>query len=352
VALWLYSSGSTGRPKGCVHLHHDMVVCAEHYAAGVLGMMASDRCFSVAKLFFAYGLGNALYMPFSVGATSILWPAAPRPADVFEIIENRRPTLFFSVPTGYARLLSHHRPEGEFDLSSLRLAISAGEALPVALLERFKERFGVEILDGIGSTETLHMFISNRPGLVRPGSSGQLIAGYDARILDESRQPVPAGTLGDLYIKGDSICAAYWNQHEQTKDTIEGHWIRTGDKFSLDADGYFWYGGRSDDMLKVGGQWVSPVEVESELIHHPSVLECAVVGREDRDQLVKPCAVVVVRDGVVQGPELAVELQEFVRARLSDYKRPRWVEFLPALPRTATGKIQRFKIRDLVAGRG
>ncbi len=350
MALWLYSSGSTGRPKGCVHLHHDMVVCAEHYAVGVLGMTSADRCFSVAKLFFAYGLGNALYMPFSVGATSILWPSAPAPADVFATIEKHRPTLFFSVPTGYARLLAHHRRSGEFDLSSVRLAISAGEALPVALLERFRQRFGVEILDGIGSTETLHMFISNRPGLVRPGSSGQLIAGYDARVLDESRRPVPTGTLGDLYVKGDSICAAYWNRHEQTKDTIEGHWIRTGDKFSQDADGYFWYGGRSDDMLKVGGQWVSPVEVESALIHHPAVLDCAVVGREDRDQLVKPCAVVVVRDGVAQSPELAVELQEFVRARLSDYKCPRWVEFLPALPKTATGKIQRFKVRDLVAG--
>ena len=230
AAFWLYSSGSTGAPKGCVHLQHDMVVCAASYARGVLGMNERDRCFSVPKLFFAYGLGNGLYMPFSVGATAILLPGAPAPASVYSVIESHRPTLFFSVPTGFGMLLAHERPGADFDLSSVRLAISAGESLPSTLFDRFKKRFGVEILDGIGSTETLHMFMSNRPGDVRPGSSGQLVPGYRARVLDEKGEPVAAGEIGNLFVSGDSICALYWNRHQRTKDTIEGHWIRTGDK--------------------------------------------------------------------------------------------------------------------------
>jgi benzoate-CoA ligase len=346
-AFWLYSSGSTGHPKGCVHLHHDMVVCAESYAKGVLNITAGDRFFSVPKLFFAYGLGNGLYFPLAVGATSILHPDPPRAAAVYEIIERHRPTLFFSVPTGYAMLLAHHRENGpDFDLSSVRLAVSAGEALPAALYERFLARFGVEILDGIGSTETLHMFMSNRPGRVRPGSSGTLVPGYEARIVDEHERPVKRGEIGSLLVKGDSICAGYWNQHEKTKATIEGHWIRTGDKFAQDDDGCFWHAGRSDDMLKVGGLWVSPSEVEQALMQHDAVRECAVVGREDDDQLVKPVAYVVLRDGWMGREALAAELQAFVRARLADYKRPRWVEFVPDLPRTPTGKLQRFKLRQ------
>jgi benzoate-CoA ligase len=345
-AFWLYSSGSTGLPKGCIHLQHDMVVCAELYAKGVLRMTESDRCFSGAKLFFAYGLGNALYFPFSVGATSILWPGAPTAAAVYSIIEAQRPTLLFLVPTGYGMLLAQQKEEGDFDLSSVRHAISAGEALPVALFERFHRRFGLEILDGIGSTETLHIFITNQPGKIRAGSSGLLIPGYEARLLDEEHRPVPRGDIGNLFIRGDSICAGYWNQHEKTKDTIEGHWIRTGDKYRQDEDGYFWHAGRSDDMLKVGGQWVSPVEVESALSQHAAVHECAIVGREDRDGLIKPVAFVVLRDGAAPTPDLSVELQQFVRARLADYKRPRAVEFVAALPRTATGKLQRFKLRE------
>ncbi|HEY6362122.1 MAG TPA: benzoate-CoA ligase family protein [Vicinamibacterales bacterium] len=346
AAFWLYSSGSTGFPKGCVHLHHDMVTCAEAYAKGVLGITASDRCFSVAKLFFAYGLGNSMYFPFSVGGTTILWPGPSTAGNVYSIIEARRPTMFFSVPTNFGMLLAHRREGADFDLSSLRIVVSAGEALPAALFERFKQRFGVEILDGIGSTEVLHIFISNRPGAVRPGSSGRLVPGYDARLVDEHNEAVPTGQIGNLLIRGDSTCAAYWNRHEKSKDAIEGHWIRTGDKYVRDEDGYFWYAGRSDDMLKVGGVWVSPVEVENVLVEYHGIMECGVVGRPDHDGLIKPAAYVVLEPDVEGTPELASALQEWVSTRLAPYKRPRWIEFVPELPKTATGKIQRFKLRE------
>jgi benzoate-CoA ligase len=361
AAFWLYSSGSTGFPKACVHLQHDMVVCAERYAMGILGMTESDRCFSVAKLFFAYGLGNAMYFPLAVGATSILWPGPPKPQQVFEIIERHRPSLFFSVPTNYAALLAHKRNQvgtaapgcpGEpstpdFDLSSVRYGISAGEALPAALFHRFKERFGVEILDAIGSTEVLHMFIANRPGAVRPGSSGQIIPGYEARVVDEDDEPAKPGEIGNLLIQSDSTCSHYWNQHEKSKSTIEGHWIRTGDKYYQDADGYFWYAGRSDDMLKCSGVWVSPIEIEAVLIEHPAVQEAAVIGRKDEDELLKPAAYVLLKNGSTGTAGLARELQEFVLSRLPVFKRPRWVEFVDELPKTATGKLQRYKLREL-----
>jgi benzoate-CoA ligase family protein len=362
AAFWLYSSGSTGPPKACVHLQHDMVVCAERYAKGILGMTESDRCFSVAKLFFAYGLGNALYFPLAVGATSILWPGAPKPNHVFEVIERHRPTLFSSVPSNYAALLAHESGKNhvgtaapgspgaqsstDFDLSSVRYGISAGEALPAAIFHRFKERFNVEILDAIGSTEVLHMFIANHPGAVRPGSSGQIIPGYEARIVDESDQPTQPGEIGNLLVKSDSTCSHYWNQHEKSKNTIEGHWIRTGDKYYQDADGYFWYAGRSDDMLKCSGAWVSPIEIESVLVEHPAVQEVAVIGREDHDQLLKPAAYVILRNGTSSTPNLVRELQEFVISRLPIFKRPRWVEFVDDLPKTATGKLQRYKLRE------
>jgi benzoate-CoA ligase len=246
-------------------------------------------------------------------------------------------------------LLAHQKGHRDFDLSSIRHAISAGEALPAALFERFKARFGIEILDGIGSTETLHMFISNRPGLVRPGASGIPVPGYEARILDDDRRLVEAGETGNLYVKGDSICAGYWNQHAKTAETIEGRWIRTGDKFVQDGDGFFWYCGRADDMLKVGGLWVSPIEVENALLAHPGVQECAVIAREDGDGLVKPLAFVVMRTGAAPAPDTAGELMDVVRAQLPDYKRPRWIQFVSELPKTATGKIQRFKLREAVA---
>jgi acyl-coenzyme A synthetase/AMP-(fatty) acid ligase len=272
-------------------------------------------------------------------------PGPAAPATVYEIIERYRPTLFFSVPTHYAMLLAHTRPQREFDLSSIRAAVSAGEALPPVLFERFRKRFDIEILDGIGSTEILHIFISNQPGRVRPGSSGVVVPGYEARLVDEQGHPVPSGELGDLLVRGDSTCAFYWNRHERTKDTIVGHWIRTGDKYRQDDDGFFWFAGRSDDMLKVGGIWVSPAEVEHLLLEHPAVQACGVTGREDQDGLVKPVAHVVPRPGHEAGPGLAAELQQFARQRLAEYKRPRWIEFVDALPLTATGKVQRFKLR-------
>ena len=351
AAFWLYSSGSTGRPKGCVHLHHDMVVCAERYAKDVLGITENDRCFSVAKLFFAYGLGNGLYFGLSVGATNILWPGTPSPANIYSVIERHKPTLFYSVPSNYASLLAYQREHGpDFDLSSIRHAVSAGEALPAPLFHRFKERFGVEILDAIGSTEALHMFIANRPGAARPGSSGQILDGYEARIVDENGQPVPEGEVGSLLIKGDSVCACYWNQHEKTKETIQGDWLRTGDKYYRDADGYYWYVGRSDDMMKVKGMWVSPVEIESVLLELPQVQEAAVIGRADGNQLIRPAAYLVLKPGEHDSTELGEVIHEHVASRLTPHKCPQWIEFVSELPKTATGKIQRFKLRQSASG--
>ncbi|MGB8474367.1 MAG: benzoate-CoA ligase family protein [Candidatus Acidiferrum sp.] len=348
-AFWLYSSGSTGASKGCVHLHHDMVVCCELYAKGILQMNESDRCFSVARLFFAYGLGNAGYFPLGCGATTILDPTRPTPATIYSDIERYRPTLFFSVPTNYAALLAFHREDGrEFDLSSVRHAISAGEALPAPLFQRFKERFGVEILDSLGSTETLQMVIANRPGEAKPGSSGKIIPGYEARLVDERGNDVPTNEIGDLLIKGDSTCSGYWNKHEKTKEAFAGGWFHTGDKYFQDAEGYFWYAGRANDLFKVNGLWLSPAEVESALIGHPAVREAAVVAREDKDGLTKPAAFVVLNEAFTPSEQLTHELQELVGQKVGGYKRPRWIEFLKEIPKTATGKFQRFKLRELL----
>jgi benzoate-CoA ligase len=344
AAFWLYTSGTTGYSLGAVHLHHDMVFCVELYARPVLRIQESDRTFSVAKLFFAYGLGNALYFPFAVGATTVLYPGRPEPRAVFDVVNRHRPTVFYGVPTAYAGMLHAAENGAQVDMSSVRIAVSAGEPLPASIYERWLERFGVEILDGIGSTEILHIFLSNREGQVRPGSSGQLVPGYEAKITDDAGAPMPAGEIGNLWIKGDSTAAFYWNKHDATKRTFQGEWIRTGDKYRIDEDGYYWYAGRANDMLKVGGIWVSPTEVEAAIIEHPRVLECAVVGQADPEGLIKPKAFVVLKDGEPD-ERLAVEIQEFVRGRIAHYKYPRWVEFVPELPKTATGKIQRFKLR-------
>jgi benzoate-CoA ligase len=344
-AFWLYSSGSTGFPKGAVHLHHDMVVCQRTYAEQVLGIRPTDRVFSAAKLFFAYGLGNAGYFPMGVGAQSVLYPHRPTPDAVFEILTRYRPSLFFGVPTLYAGMLAVKEAEKRYDLSSLRLCVSAGEALPAEIYTRWRERFGVEIIDGIGTTEILHIFLSNRPGAARPGSSGLPVPGYEAVIVDDEGRPLPQGEVGNLRVKGDSTMAYYWNKHEKTKEALFGAWIHTGDKYFQDPDGYFWYCGRADDMLKVGGIWVSPVEVEATLVRHPAVLEAAVVGKEDSDRLVKPQAFVVLKEPAPDTAALGEELKAFVKDKIAPYKYPRWIEFVGELPKTATGKIQRYKLR-------
>jgi benzoate-CoA ligase family protein len=344
ACFWLYSSGSTGRPKGAVHRHRDIVVTCVHYAVETLAMDAQDSCFSAAKLFFAYGLGNAMTFPLWAGATTILSDQRPSPAMTFEIIERFKPTLYFGVPTLYAAQLRALESEPH-DLSSLRACISAGEALPADIFRRWKEKTGLIILDGIGSTELMHIFISNRLDDYKPGSSGRLVPGYEAKIVDEAGNPVAPGEVGRLLIKGDSGAAYYWNNPEKTAETMLGEWMNTGDTYFQDHDGYYTYCGRSDDMLKVGGIWCSPVEIESRLIEHPKVLEAAVVGRPDDDQLIKPEAYIVLKNPEDASDALADELLDHCKSGLARYKYPRWFNFIDELPKTATGKIQRFKLR-------
>jgi benzoate-CoA ligase len=346
ACFWLYSSGSTGTPKGTVHLHAHLVQTAELYGRGVLGIREDDVVYSAAKLFFAYGLGNALTFPLSVGATTVLLPTRPTPGDVFRILREHQPTIFYGVPTLYAALLAD---SGRPPRSALRLRVctSAGEALPAEIGRKWTAEYGCEILDGIGSTEMLHIFLSNRPGEVRYGTTGCAVPGYELRVVADDGRDCHDGEIGELQIRGPSAALMYWNNREKTKSTFCGEWTRSGDKYTRDADGYYTYGGRTDDMLKVGGIYVSPFEVEASLMTHPAVLEAAVIGVADTDELVKPKAFVVLKAGQAAD---AADLQQHVKSQLAPYKYPRWIEFVPELPKTATGKIQRFKLRAAAAG--
>ena len=369
VAFWLYTSGSTGIPKGSMHLHRDLVTTAEHYGVATLGIREDDLVYSAAKLFFAYGLGNAMTFPFYVGATAVVLAGRPTPEAVAALLREHRPTIFFGVPTLYgamlaqpsgtdedgptrgrngARVAEDGQPPGAGHVdraSRLRLAVSAGEALPAEIGAAWEERFGAPILDGLGSTEMLHIFLSNREGDVRYGTSGKAVPGYRLKVVTEAGEPAAPGEIGELWVSGGSSAVAYWNQREKSLATFHGPWTRTGDKYVVDEEGYHHYRGRTDDMLKVSGQWVSPFEVESALLGHEAVLEAAVVAAEDERGLVKPKAVVVPREGVEADAALAAALQEFVKDRLAPFKYPRWIEFANDLPKTATGKIQRFKLR-------
>ncbi|MCP5272817.1 MAG: benzoate-CoA ligase family protein [Burkholderiaceae bacterium] len=345
-AFWLYSSGSTGRPKGAVHSHANPYWTAELYGKGVLQLREDDVCFSAAKLFFAYGLGNALTFPLSVGATTILMAERPTPDAVFRRwrgeVGGVRPTVFYGAPTGYAGMLASPALPARGDVA-LRMASSAGEALPGEIGERFKAHFGVDIVDGIGSTEMLHIFISNRPGDVCYGTSGWPVPGYTIELRGEDGGPPPDGEPGDLYIQGPSAAMMYWGNREKTRDTFQGGWTKSGDKYVRNADGTYTYSGRSDDMLKVSGIWVSPFEVEATLVQHPAVLEAAVIGVEDAEGLTKTKAFVVLKPGAEANE---ADLKAFVKERLAPYKYPRQIAFVAELPKTATGKIQRFKLRD------
>ncbi len=345
--FWLYSSGSTGRPKGTVHSHANPYWTAELYGKGVLGLRESDVCFSAAKLFFAYGLGNALSFPMSVGATSILMAERPTPDATFKRwlggVGNTKPSVFFGAPTGFAGMLAHPNLPAR-DAMALRLVSSAGEALPAELGERFKRHFGVDIVDGIGSTEMLHIFLSNLPDKVRYGTTGWPVPGYRVELRGEQGETVADGEIGDLYIQGPSAAMMYWGNRAKTRDTFQGGWTRSGDKYVRNADASYTYSGRSDDMLKVSGIYVSPFEVEATLVQHPAVLEAAVIGKEDVDGLTKTKAFVVLKPGKAASEE---DLKAFVKERLAPYKYPRFFEFVDDLPKTATGKIQRFKLREL-----
>jgi benzoate-CoA ligase len=346
AAFWNYTSGSTGTPKAAVHLQHDVFTCIDNYAKDTLGITHDDVLFSASKFFFAYGLGNSFFYPFGTGASVVLLPDRPLPGTIFETIHMYHPTVFFGVPTLYANMLQVEDAETTYDLSSLRICASAGEALPKEIFFAWKRRFGLEILDGIGSTELLHIFISNRPGDIKPGSSGKLVPGYSARIVDDEGNELPNDEVGTLLVKGDSIAAFYWRHHEKTKKSMLGEWFNTGDKYYRDKDGYFYYCGRGDDMLKVGGIWVSPIEIEDTLMSHPAVLEAAVVATPDEHNLIKPKAFVVLKEDYEPSDELAKDIQIFVKKSIAPYKYPRWIQFTKELPKTSTGKIQRFKLRN------
>ncbi|HMF56107.1 MAG TPA: benzoate-CoA ligase family protein, partial [Pyrinomonadaceae bacterium] len=344
IAIWLFTSGSTGHPKGAVHLQHDLPFNTEVYAKRVLGMDERDLTVSVPKLFFGYATGTNLLFPFAVGGATALFSERSTPEKIFGVIEKFRPTVLTSVPTMINSMLNMEGAE-ERDLSPLRFCLSAGEALPPELYERWMKIFNVEILDGIGSAEMFHIYITNRLGDVKPGSLGRIVEGYEAAIVDADGGEVSTGEMGTLKVKGDSAALCYWNAHEKSKETFAGDWCSTGDQFHVDADGYYWYHGRTDDMLKVSGIYVAPAEIENCLLQHEAVLECAVVGHDEGDGLTKPKAFIVVRDKFTPDDELAQQIKEFVKSSIALYKYPRWIEFVPTLPKNDRGKIDRKKLK-------
>ena len=343
-----YSSGSTGQPKGILHAHKDLIITSVLWGQNVLGLQASDRTFALAKLFFTFGTGGNLLMPFSVGASTVLYAGSPRVAKrVLSQLTKYKPSIFYNSPTGYAMSLALPDLLTSYDLSSLRLCVSAGEALPAPIWHQWKEKTGIDIIDGIGATEVYHIFVSNRPDDIRPGSSGKPVPGFEVRVVDEDWNDVAQGEIGNLVLKGDSIALSYLHQYAKSRQTFIGEWLFTGDKYFVDEDGYYHHAGRSDDMMKVGGIWASPTEIESTIISHPAVVECAVVAKADQSDLIKPKAFVVLMDDQTAGADLEKEIIAYCREKMAGYKRPRWVEFVDALPKTATGKIQRFKLRQL-----
>ena len=344
MAFWLYSSGSTGKPKAVVHLQHDIPYTCATYASQVLGIRETDTTFSTTGLFHAYGFGNNLTFPYWVGASTVLHAGRHTPQTVLDTIEKQKPTLFFSAPTLYNAILNFEGAKSR-DLSSIRHCVAAAEALPAEVWRRWKEAFGLTILDGVGSTEMLHIYCSNRLDDVKPGSSGKPVPGYELKILDDEGTPVKQGEAGDLYVKGDSALALYWAQHEKSKRSILGEWFFTGDRYRVDSDGFYWYEGRSDDMIKVSGLWVSPIEIESALLEHPAVAESAVVG-VSVDGFTRIKAFVIAKPSAVPGDALTIELQEHCKSRLQRFQYPHSVEYVTELPKTVTGKIQRYKLRE------
>ena len=343
IAIWLFTSGSTGHPKGAVHLQHDLPFNTEVFAKATMGVNADDLTVSVPKLFFGYATGTNLLFPFAVGGATALFAERSTAEKMFEVIKRYKPTILTTVPTMINSMLNVPGASAA-DLSSLRFCYSAGEALPKELYERWMSAFGIDICDGIGSAEMFHIYITNRPGDVKPGSLGRIVEGYEARIVDAEGKEVETGEMGTLRIKGDSAALCYWNAHEKSKETFAGDWCTSGDQFHVDEDGYYWYHGRTDDMLKVSGVFVAPAEIENCLLQHEAVLECAVVGH-DADGLVKPKAFLVLREGFVAGDELAEKIKQFVKENIAIYKYPRWVEFVDSLPKNDRGKIDRKQLK-------